>query len=255
MAFRPTLLLLLLLPAAPAAAPAQKLTPIETLTTLPAGLTLPVRIGHSVRAGSLKPGAPITASTTQRIPLANHTFLPHGAKVTGAILTSQAAEKDKTEPAVLTIRFTSLTYRHQTIPIRTSALAIANFTEVSDTAAPANGSTDRGNPSPASWNTLQVGGDEVSRSGWIGEVVDSTMHRVGSADYFGVYADPPPNATGPASIPRAMGVFSTSAHGLYGFNPGAALTSTSEGQFTITSPGTLTLRNGDNLLLQLLPTP
>ncbi len=249
------LLLLLVLACLPLHAQQhQKLSPATTLTPIPPGLTLPIQISHALHAGSTKPGTPITATTTQRIPLANHLYLHHGARVLGTVIASNPADPRTAQPASLTLRFTTLRYKNQTVPITARILAIANFTQVDDTRLPANGATDRGNSNPASWTTQQIGQDEVYRSGWVGPVFNATSHRVGFADYSGVYADPPPNATGNAAIPRAMGVFSTTAHGLYGFEDGAAIQSTLP-DTTITSPHSLVLRDGDHLLLEVLPNP
>jgi hypothetical protein len=252
--FISSILPILLLLHLPHTAQAQHLSPAPSLTPLPPGLTLPVQIGHALHAGSTKPGTPIVAYTTQRVLVTKLLYLKRGAQLLGTIVASTSADTTTSKPATLTIRFTALRYHHQTVPILTRAIAIANFTDVDDTEVLATGSTDRGNSSAASWTTRQIGGDEVYRSGWIGEVDDDTMHRVGFADYFGVYADPPPNATGSAAIPHSMGVFSTTARGLYGFDEGAALHS-SAGNITVTSPRKLVIRNGDNLLLQVLPPP
>jgi hypothetical protein len=244
--------LILLLVCLPSTTQAQKMSPAGTLMSLPVGLTLPIQINHGFRAGSSKPGTAIVGVTTQRISISEYLYLKPGAKVMGTIVVSRAADNRTQQPAILTIRFTALSYRKQIIPIAVRAIAIANFTDVGETAVPANGSTDRGNASPASWTTHQIGDDELCRSGWIGEVVDATSNRVGFADYFGVYADPPPRASGTAAIPHAIGVFSTNVKGLYGFDNGAALHA-SGGNITVTSPHKLILRNGDNLLLEVLP--
>jgi hypothetical protein len=226
---------------------------VETLTPLPAGITVPVQISHSVHAGSTMAGETIIGETTQRIPLSKDHYLNRGAKVVGTIVVSKAGDGGATQPSVLAIRFTSLRYRNQTVPISTRAIAIANAAQVGFTADPASMPTGRGNSNPANWTTRQVGGDVLSRCGWIGELDDDVMRKVGFADYYGVYADPPSDATGVTSIPRAVGVFSTNARGLYGFDEGAALRS-SGGDITITSPRKLVLRNGDNLLLEVIPT-
>lgn len=107
---------------------------------------------------------------------------------------------------------TLLRYQKQTVPVITKAVAIANFTDVDDTFLRTTGGADRGNASEASWTTSQVGGDEVYRSGWVGDVCDDRMRKVGYADYYGVYSLPtgPTEGDGPA-LPRAMGVFSTTA--------------------------------------------
>lgn len=226
----------------------------QTLQPLAPGLTLPIELLHGLKAGQTKPGTPITGFTTQRIPLTPGTYLPRGVKVTGTVIASSAPDKKAGHPAVLTLHFDTLRYGQQTVPLHTQALAIANFTSVEDTFSPASDPSDKGNPSPANWTTSQVGGDEVFRSGWVGPVYDGGMQRVGSADFYGVYADPPAGATGPAAIPRAIGVFSTTVQGLYGFDLTDKL-SFSENNITVTANGNLTLRSGDNLLLKVLPTP
>jgi hypothetical protein len=134
--------------------------------------------------------------------------------------------------------------------VETRAIAAASFVRVGDTFIPTTGGPDRGNASEANWNTKQVGGDEVNRSGWAGVVSDSWMRVVGSADYYGVYSLPV--RLGGAMVPRAMGVFSTTAKGLYGYDEGAQLES-SGGLITITNPGKpIAIRNRDQLLLEVV---
>lgn len=225
----------------------------QTLQPLAPGLTLPIEITHGLKAGRTKPGTPVAGFTTQRVPVSPGLYLPRGVKVTGTVIASTAADKKAGHPAVLTLHFDTLSYRQQTVPLRTEALAIANFTNVEDTFSPASDPSDKGNPSPANWTTSQIGGDEVFRSGWVGPVCNGGMKRVGSADFYGVYADPPAGATGAAAIPHALGVFSTTAEGLYGFDFHDKL-SFSGDNITVTSSGNLVLRSGDNLLLKVLPT-
>ena len=234
---------------------AQKLLPVETLTTLPVGLTLPVAMRQTIKAGESRPGSEVVAYTTQRVPLGAGTYLPAGVPVHGTVVASQAADAKAGQLATIGVRFDSVSYRGRTIAVRTRVLAVANFTRVDDTFASTNDGGDKENPSPANWTTQQVGGDEVNRERWEGEVDDDTMQRVGFADFYGVYADPPRGATGTAAIPRAMGVFSTTAFGtagreLFGFDDRDVLTS-SDAEGTITAPGKLIVHRGDNLLLEL----
>ncbi len=244
-----SLILLVLLAIICASGRTQQLQAATSLMPVPPGLTLPVRIVHSLRAGAAKAGIPVTAITSQRIPISDKLFLPPGIEVLGRVI---ASREGGGQPAVLTLRFSSLRYRKQTLPIATRALAVANFTNVSDTEDPVNGGGDRGTPSRADWTTTQVGGDVLTRSGWIGVLTDGATQRVGFADFNGVYADPAPASIGAAAIPRAVGVFSTTAHGLYGFDEGARLESAA-GDLTIRSPHKLVLRSGDALLLEALP--
>lgn len=234
---------------------AQKSAAVAELQPLMPGITLPVRLSHALEAGNAKPGARIVATTTQRVPVGAHSYLHHGARLFGDVVASTEGDGTAAHPSTLSIRFTSLRYKNQTVPISTSAVAIANFVQVDDTTVPINGGSDRGNNSPASWTTSQVGGDILCRSGWIADLVDGGLHKVGSADYFGVYTlpQPPTNGSG-APFPRALGVFSATASGLYGIEEGTALHS-SNGTITLTRPARkLLLRNGDNLLLEVVNT-
>jgi hypothetical protein len=132
---------------------------------------------------------------------------------------------------------------------------MANLMYVDGTYLPLVGGPDRGNSSEASWTTAQVGGEEVVRSGWIGPVVGAGLQTVGRADYYGVYSLPAKmegtNGDG-ATFPRAIGVFSTRAKGLYGYDEGTQLES-SGGLITITNPkGQAVIRAGDHLLLEVV---
>jgi len=223
---------------------------VSELQPLAAGITLPVQVGRTLRAGKVKPGTAFVVTTTQRVPISEDSYLNRGAKVRGEVATSDAGDGTALHPSVLAIRFTQLSYRGKTVPVETRAIAVASFMRVGDTHIPTTGGPDRGNASEASWNTKQVGGDEVNRSGWVGVVSDSTMQVVGSADYWGVYSLPV-NLDG-AMVPRAMGVFSTTAKGLYGYDEGAQLES-SGGLITITTPQKLAvIRNHDQLLLEVV---
>jgi hypothetical protein len=224
---------------------------VSELQALPAGITLPVLIGRTLKSGKIKPGTIFVVETTQRVPVSKDAYLNRGARVRGEVMAASAGDGTAAHPAVLTMRFTELNYRGKTVPLATKAIAIANLMAVRDTFLPATGSTDRGNSNQASWTTRQVGGDEVYRSGWVGDVLDTRMQKVGFADYYGVYSLPV-TLDGGEFVSRAMGVFSTTARGMYGYENGATIES-SGGAITITSPDKqVVIRNGDNLLLEVL---
>lgn len=226
---------------------------VSELLPLQADVTLPVQMGRTLRAGKVKPGTVFLVKTMQRVPVSADGYLERGARVRGEVVSSDAGDGTAAHPSVLTIRFTQLSYRGRTVPVETRAIAMANLMNVDDTFLPATGSTDRGNPNPASWTTTQVGGDEVVRSGWVGPVVGSGLRTVGSADFYGVYSLPSKPREGDGGmIPRAMGVFSTTAKGLYGYGEGVQMES-SGGLITITNPmGRAVIRAGDNLLLEVV---
>ena len=232
---------------------ATETAPVMELRPLPAGVTLPVQLGRTLRAGKVKTGTVIEAKTTQRVPVSANEYLKPGVTVRGEVVASDAGDGTATHPSTLTIRFDQLSYRGQRVPLETRAIAIANIMDVDDTFSPTTGGADRGNNSPSSWTTRQVGGDLVARSGWVGPVVGAGLRTVGRADFYGVYSLPVElHGADSAMMPRAMGVFSTTAQGLYGYETGARLES-SGGLITITSQEkSAVIRNGDNLLLEVV---
>jgi hypothetical protein len=235
-----------------AAAVAQREVAISELGALPLGVTLPVQLGRSLHAGKVPVGTQIVVKTTQRVPVSENTYLNAGAELDGEVVASIADKGHSSTPATLSIRFTRLRYGKQSIPVRTKAVAIANFMQVSYTFLPADGGPDMGNVSQANWTTKQVGGDAVVRTGWAGPVVGYNTGTVGHADYYGVYSLPAASLDEGLPFPRALGVFSTTAAGLYGFGSGSALKS-ADGTITLTGPGkSIELRNGDNLLLEVI---
>jgi hypothetical protein len=235
------------------AADTRKAQEISELRPLQAGITLPVAVGHTLRAGKVKPGTVFLLKTTQRVPVSEDAYLNRGAELRGEVVTSDAGDRTEAHPATLTIRFTQLSYKGITVPLVTKAVAMANLMDVDGTFLPLMGGPDRGNSSEASWTTAQVGGQEVVRSGWIGPVVGRGLITVGRADYYGVYSLPVQlgGADG-VMVPLAIGVFSTNAQGLYGYDTGTQLES-SGGLITITNPkGQAVIRAGDHLLLEVV---
>ncbi len=226
---------------------------VSELKPLEAGVTLPVQVGRTLRAGKVKVGTVFEVKTTQRVPVSADAYLKHGARIRGEVVTSDAGDGTAAHPSKLSIRFTQLSYQGRTVPLQTQAVALANLMAVNDTFLSMQGGADRGNASPASWTTKQVGGDEVVRSGWVGEVVGSATRTVGSADYYGVYSLPVKLRGGDGlMVPRALGVFSTTVTGLYGYDPGDRLES-SGGLITIANPERqVVIRNGDHLLLEVV---
>jgi hypothetical protein len=226
---------------------------ISELRPLQAGITLPVAVGRTLRAGKVKPGTVFVLKTTQRVPVSEDAYLNRGAAVRGEVVRSDAGDRTAAHPATLAIRFTQLSYKGMTVPLVTRAVAMANLMYVDGTFLPLSGGPDRGNPSEASWTTAQVGGQEVVRSGWIGPVVGRGLVTVGRADYYGVYSLPVQlGGEDGVMMPLAIGVFSTNAQGLYGYDTGSELES-SGGLITITnSKGAAVIRAGDHLLLAVV---
>ena len=236
-----------------AAAVAQHEAAVSELQALPPGVTLPVKLGRWLRAGKVQVGTAFVVKTTQRVPVSEDTYLKAGAELDGEVVASIAGKGNGSTPATLSIRFTRLRYGKWSIPLRTKAIAIANFMQVNYAYLPADGGPDMGIASEANWTTKQVGGDSVFRTGWVGPVFGvGGQGKVGRADYYGVYSLLEASPDDGPPFPRALGVFSTTAEGLYGFDSGSELRSV-DGTITVTAPGkSLVLRNGDNLLLEVI---
>src|SRR5580704_287465 len=133
------------------AAVAQREAAVSELQALPPGVTLPVNLGRSLRAGKVQVGTPIVVKTTQRVPVSEGTYLKAGAELDGEVVASTAGNGNASTPATLSIRFTRLRYGKQSIPLRTKAIAIANFAEVDFTRLPTDGGPDMGIVSEANW--------------------------------------------------------------------------------------------------------
>lgn len=217
----------------------------DDLQPLAPGTYLPVTLHRSLRAGRTQVGTTVEATTTQRVPLPAQRYLKAGARLSGHVVQSA------TSPAVLALRFDRVDYHGATQPIAVRALAAANFVAMSDTRQPANGATDRGNSNPANWTTEQVGGDQVARSGWSGPVINQTTQTVGFADFDGVYA----LAAQTDGVPRALGVFSTSARGLFGYSADCGLVDDPGAISVRCAHSALVLHDGDNLLLEVVSQP
>jgi hypothetical protein len=183
------------------------------LAAPPAGATLPVALGTSLKARQVTVGQTVTARLFQCVPLSDRTYLPAKAEIVGHVASVNNSS--------LSLLFTELRWKGQTVPIHVRLLAAASSNNVYQTKLPVGG-TDRGTASPADWTRRQVGGDEIYLSAGSGKVYDRYSQPVGYANFNGVYADP----ASPGELPRAMGPFSTTAVGLHGL-PG----------FSIVSPG------------------
>jgi hypothetical protein len=184
------------------------------LVAPPAGGTLPIVLVKTIKSGELKPGQPVIGRFLQRVPVGAGEYLPAKVEILGQIVS--------VTPSSLSLLFTQLRWKAQTLPIHVRLLAAASSQEVFQTKLPVGG-TDRGTSSPADWTTRQVGGDEVYLSAGWGKVYNQYSEPVGYADLGGIYADP----SSKTELPRAVGPFSITATGIHGMP-----------DFSIVSPGT-----------------
>jgi hypothetical protein len=176
-------------------------SPLRDLVPLPEGTTLPVTLSKGLDAHHVKVGEGITARLSQRVPMPGGGYLPAKAKVIGSVVGYDGRS--------LKLQFRELKLRRESEPIQVKLVAAAHWLAVDRTKEPV-GAIDHSTSNPANWTTMQIGRDEVYRSGWSGTVYDQYSQPVGHADAYGVYAAP-----GGAGLTRAMGPFSTTSTGLY----------------------------------------
>jgi hypothetical protein len=183
------------------------------------GTTLPIIFSHGVDATHAHNGDAVSAKTTQPIRLASGEVLPAGSEVVGHVSAVDAFAYDKTPYAkqkqgALTVRFETLKTKGAEVPLNVYVRALADPVTAQAAELP--------NAYDDSLRTRrQIGGDEVTPSQ--SEVLSRDGDTVGYLKHGGVYAhliaatgNSPEGCDGTESE-QAMGLFSASACGLYGF--------------------------------------
>jgi len=215
---------------------------------VPAGALLPVTLEHGLNVRKLHAGEPIHAALAQTIP---GTRIRRGARLQGTVVAVQAG---KNSPARIELRFDAIETHGRSIPLRASLRALASALEVEQAQIPEEMSSRGLNPE--SWDTRQIGGDQVYRGGG---PVDEHGVAVGKPGPYGAVAMPQPDSgqgcrgvVAGNSHPQALGLFSANACGLYGY-PELRIEQAgrSGGPIVLTAPrGNLILRGGSALLLR-----
>lgn len=224
--------------------------PSKAQSALPAGTLIPVTLGHGLNAQKLHSGQTVRARIMQSIP---GTHVHRGATVVGHIVRVSTRPH---EPAMLELRFDAIESHHQRIPVRTNLRALASPLDVEFAQVPEEMSS-RG-MTPETWDTQQIGGDQVYRGG--GPVAEYNK-PVGTPVAYGVLATPHTQPGAPCrgevannSHPQALWLFSANACGVYGLpnlrivhagrnNGGAIVLAAGHGK--------LNLRGGSALLLRV----
>jgi hypothetical protein len=180
---------------------------------LPSGTIIPISMDNSIHVKKAYAGEQIRSTVTQNVP---GTPIHRGACVLGHVVQVTA---QKSGPVRLEIRFDAVKMHKRTIPLNASLRALASFLEVQEAQIPVDG-VSRG-MTPETWDTEQIGGDQVYRGGGpvaVGEMV------VGEPTPWGVLAYPRTKVgmpcrgvVGQANKPQAMWLFSSDACGVYGF--------------------------------------
>jgi hypothetical protein len=190
----------------------------RSLAAIPVGTILPVTLDLMMGSDKSQPGAAITATVAQDVPLGRGATLRAGSKVTGHVVEATQPGKGSDE-ARISFQFDQVRLGNRMVPIATNLRAIASVAAIAATQVPTSGGDGQ---SPRSWNLVQIGGDQASY-GQGGPVVMGSQ-TVGKYTSQGVLAYVSQDlGTDCRSIvdgntrPQAFWVFSVNACGTYGF--------------------------------------
>jgi len=187
---------------------------------LPPRTTLPIAFTRSIDANHSHVGDAVLARTTQDVILPGGIKLPAGAQVNGHVVESAPFTFDRTPYAkqtqsTLSIHFDTVTSGSLSLPLNVYVRAMADplTTWSADMPLPNDDSS-----SPA---TMQIGGDTTRRSqdevlSQDGDVVGYRRHGVVYANLISA-SGKSPNVCDASDTEEAMGAYSASACGLYGF--------------------------------------
>jgi hypothetical protein len=125
---------------------------------IPAGTILPVSLDSIMRSDKSRPGAAITATLMQDVPLDKGTTLRAGSKVMGRVVEASQPAKGSNE-ARISFQFDHVWLGSRTIPIAANLRALASSMAVSATQVPTSGGDG---DFSGNWSLVQIGGDQVS---------------------------------------------------------------------------------------------
>ncbi len=189
---------------------------VEQGTSGPKSTSVPVLFLHGLLAGKTKVGDPIIAETMQVVHLKDGQLVPKGTKIFGHVVASTPLQRGSGTPSTLAFQFDSLELHGATVPLKEVALrALASPVDVTDASTPQYlDDKDR-----IGTFTL-VGGDLYLRTDT--KVMTPGSRIVGTNDQTGVHAvlqlgsADGLHCRSSRSI-QAVGIFSPSACGLYGY--------------------------------------
>lgn len=221
-------------------------------SAIPPETILPVSLDTGLNAAKAHAGQAIRATVMQDIP---GTAIRRHARVLGHIVRVSAPASGQIE---MEVRFDVVSQHGKRISIQTDLRALASFFAVQQAQIPEEMGS-RG-LTPATWDTQQIGGDQVYRAGG---AVMSGLTAVGVVTPWGALDRPRSRpglpcrgVAGDNDRPQAMWLFSSDACGVYGFTSiriAHAGRSAPRGTIVLTSTaGKLKIGSGAGLLLRIL---
>jgi hypothetical protein len=229
---------------------------VVTLTALPPGTILPLRLEKYMAAKDVQKGQPIEAKIAQEVPLSTGFKIPVRATVNGSIV---SVERDSDGAGLsVTLKFNQLDDHKETVGFSAYLRAIASFRAVRNAQSPLTGA-DTG--TPTGWSTtMQIGGDV--RFGDGGAVRNQAKQQVGKGVRGGVLVHVRENRAlgceGPVNMDdhlQALWLFSSTACGTYDLK-GVKITHTGKtapvGEFTLHfEKEDMRLESGTGILLRI----
>jgi hypothetical protein len=182
--------------------------------TIPAGTIIPVSLDSTIRSDRGQPGAAITATVMQDVPLGMGAILRAGSKVTGHVVAAIGSGRLSDE-AKISFQFDQIRFGNQTLQVTTNLRAVASRRAVL-AAIPQISSID--NPD----DQIQIGGDEISYGPdgpvMLGSEVVGKSTSQGVLAYVGQGEGTEcRGAIDGNAHPQALWLFSVDACGAYGF--------------------------------------
>jgi hypothetical protein len=185
-------------------------------SAIPVGTILPIKLDSAFSVNDAVAGQKVEAYIAQQVPLPNGGKIRLRSGVHGTVVSvNESADGNGVE---VSLRFESIEYDKQVVPVATSMRALASFEAVRAARLPLGGA-DAG--TPTGWgNTVQIGGD--IRYGDGGQVRNRRKENVGKGVSGGVLvhvsAQPGSECEGPVNGDdrlQALWVFSADACGVY----------------------------------------
>jgi hypothetical protein len=229
----------------------------ESGEPLPPGTVIPVLLETTLDSSRGKAGQRVVATIGQTISLGNRVILVR-SKLLGQV-TEVIGDSGR---ATLAVRFDRLLPRKSNTPLSLDVVlrAVASPMAVVDSGRTTSLGVGQTN-SPATWTTVQIGGDVVYRGG--GPVVNSFGETVGEPVHGGLFtqwsgvlarvSSPAGSACQNLPLsgsPQSVWIFSASACGVYGLGfQGVSYENLANGEIVFSAPQRVKIPGGSAFLL------